>query len=60
MPSVSRAQQRTAGMALAMKQGKMPMMKGPAKDMAASMTEKQLKEFASTPRKGLPGHAKKR
>ena len=50
----SQAQQKTAGMALSMKQGKMPMMKGPAKAMATSMTETQLKEYASTPRKGLP------
>jgi len=57
MPSVSKSQQRAAGMAMAAKEGKMPMsaLKGPAKQMA-KMESQELKKFASTPRKGLPKH----
>lgn len=55
MPSVSKSQQRAAGMAMAAKEGKMPMSKmmGAAKSMS-SMTTSELKKFASTERKGLP------
>ena len=53
MPSVSKRQQRLMGTALAMKRHKMPMKGGAAK-MAKHMTEKQLKEFASTKTKKLP------
>jgi hypothetical protein len=57
MPAKSKAQQR-AGAALSAKRGDTPKskLKGPAKDMAASMSEKQLEELASTKRKGKPEH----
>ena len=61
-PSKSRQQQKASGMALAAKRGKMPIshLKGAAKEMAKSMTEAQLEEFASTKTKGLPKRAKKK
>jgi len=45
-----------AGAALAAKRGKKSMssLKGPSKQMAKSMSKKQLKEFAGTKRKKLP------
>ena len=45
-----------AGAALAAKRGerKKSSLKGPSRQMAESMSEKQLKEFASTKRKKLP------
>ena len=53
MPAKSPAQRSAAGMALAMKRGEMPMKasKGAAKQMAKSMSETQLKEFATKHRK---------
>ena len=59
MPAKSKAQQRAAGAALSAKRGDTPpsKLKGPAKGMAASMTEKQLEELASAERKGKPEHA---
>lgn len=59
MPSVSKSQQRAAGMALAAKEGKMPSshLKGAAKSMM-SMSTSDLKKFASTDRKGLPARKK--
>ena len=59
MPALSKAQQRAAGAALAAKRGDAPKskLKGAAKSMVASMSEKQLKELASTKRKGKPVHA---
>ncbi|GLK45821.1 MULTISPECIES: DUF3008 family protein [Novosphingobium] len=58
MPARSKAQQKAAGAALSAKRGEMPMSKlqGASKEMAASMTERQLEDFASTKRKGLPEH----
>ena len=46
-----------AGAALAAKRGeiKKSSLKGASKQMAKSMSKKQLKEFASTKRKNLPG-----
>jgi hypothetical protein len=35
-------------------------LKGPAKSMYQSMSEKQLEEFASTKREGKPQHAYKK
>jgi hypothetical protein len=60
VPSVSKSQQEAAGIALAVKQGKLPMSKlmGASKTMYHGMNEKQLGEFASTPRKGLPARKK--
>lgn len=58
MPAKSKAQQKAAGAALSAKRGETPKskLKGPSKQMEASMSEKQLEEFAHTKRKGLPGH----
>jgi hypothetical protein len=62
MPAKSKAQQRAAGAALAAKRGeqKVSDLKGPAKSMHQSMSEKQLEEMASTKRKGKPEHASKK
>ncbi|TVV76428.1 DUF3008 family protein [Sphingomonas solaris] len=56
MPATSKAQQKAAGAALAAKRGEEPKssLKGASKQMEESMSEKQLEEFASTKRKGLP------
>ena len=56
MPAVSKAQQKAAGAALAAKRGesKVSDLKGASKDMYESMSEAQLEELASTPRKPLP------
>ena len=61
MPAKSKAQQKAAGAALAAKRGeqKVSNLKGAAKEMYESMSEKQLDEFASTKRKGKPEHAAK-
>jgi hypothetical protein len=58
MPARSKPQQKAAGAALSAKRGEMPMSKlqGASKEMAPSMTERQLEDFASTKRKGLPEH----
>ena len=62
MPAKSKAQQRAAGVALAAKRGeqKVSDLKGPAKSMHKSMSEKQLEDMASTKRKGKPEHASKK
>jgi hypothetical protein len=56
MPAKSKKQQMAAGAALAAKRGeiKKSSLKGASKQMAKSMSKKQLKEFASTKRKNLP------
>lgn len=56
MPAKSKAQQKAAGAALSAKRGetKVGDLKGPSRDMYESMSEKELEEFASTKRKGLP------
>jgi Protein of unknwon function (DUF3008) len=56
MPAKSKKQQMAAGAALAAKRGetKKSTLKGASKQMAQSMSEKQLKEFAETKRKKLP------
>ena len=61
MPAKSAAQQKAAGAALAAKRGEAPKskLKGASKQMAASMSEKQLEEFAHTKRKGKPEHVSK-
>jgi len=60
MPARSKKQQMAAGAALAAKRGKRSKksLKGASRQMAKSMSEKQLREFAKTKRKKLP--AKKR
>lgn len=56
MPAKSKAQQKAAGAALAVKRGDEPKskLKGASKQMEESMSEKQLEEFAHTKRKSLP------
>jgi hypothetical protein len=56
MPAKSKKQQMAAGAALAAKRGeiKKSSLKGASRQMAKSMSTKQLKEFASTKRKNLP------
>lgn len=58
MPAKSKAQQMAAGAALSAKRGdtKVKDLKGASKDMYKSMTEQQLDDVASTPRKGKPDH----
>ena len=58
MPAKSKSQQRAAGMALAAKRGDLPesRLKGAAKSMEESMSEKELDKMASTKRKGKPEH----
>ena len=60
MPAKSKAQQMAAGAALAAKRGEKSKseLKGASKEMAKSMTEKELKEMASTKQKGKPEHVK--
>ncbi|HXA08977.1 MAG TPA: DUF3008 family protein [Chthoniobacterales bacterium] len=60
MPAKSKKQQMAAGAALAAKRGerKKSSLKGASKSMAESMSQKQLKEFASTKRKNLPTRKK--
>ena len=60
MPAKSKAQQMAAGVALAAKHGdkKVRELKGPAKSMYESMSEKELHELAATKRKGKPAHKK--
>jgi len=60
MPAKSKKQQMAAGAALAAKRGERSKssLKGASRQMVQSMSERQLEEFASTKRKGLP--AKKR
>lgn len=59
MPSTSKAQQRLMGIAYALKKGEMDPKDASqeVKDLADSMTLKQLKDFAETKHKGLPDHA---
>ncbi|HWJ89128.1 MAG TPA: DUF3008 family protein [Pelagibacterium sp.] len=56
MPAKSKAQQQAAGAALAAKRGDIPKkdLKGASREMAKSMSEKQLEDIASTKRKNLP------
>ncbi len=56
MPARSKAQQQAAGIALAAKRGEIPVAKlrGASRSMFVSMSERQLEEYAETPRKNLP------
>ena len=56
MPATSKTQQKAAGAALSAKRGetRKSELKGASKGMYESMSEKQLEDFASTKRKGLP------
>lgn len=62
MPAKSKAQQKAAGAALSAKRGetKKKSLKGASKEMLGSMTEKELRELASTRRKGKPERVSKR
>jgi hypothetical protein len=59
MPAKSKAQQMAAGAALAAKRGERSKseLKGASKSMVESMSETQLREMASTKRRGKPKHA---
>ena len=61
MPAKSKAQQKAAGAALAVKRGeaKKSDLKGASREMVESMTEDELEELASTKRKGKPEHVSK-
>jgi len=61
MPAKSKAQQQAAGIAYAVKKGKLPASKlrGASKQMA-KMSEKDLKHFAKTKHKGLVARVQKR
>lgn len=56
MPATSKAQQKAAGAALAVKRGEQPekTLKGASKEMAHSMSEDELEDLASTKRESLP------
>ena len=56
MPAKSKKQQMAAGAALAAKRGEKSKssLKGASRQMAESMSKKQLKDFAKTKRKSLP------
>lgn len=56
MPAKSKAQQKAAGAALAAKRGeqKKSDLQGASRQMADSMSEKQLEDLAETKRKNLP------
>jgi hypothetical protein len=58
MPAKSKSQQKAAGAALSAKRGdtKVSELQGAAKSMYDSMSEKELDEMASAPRKGKPQH----
>ena len=58
MPAKSKAQQKAAGAALAVKRGETPKSKlvGASRDMYESMTEKQLDELATVKTDHLPDH----
>ncbi|MBX3567273.1 MAG: DUF3008 family protein [Rhizobiaceae bacterium] len=60
MPATSKAQQKAAGAALSAKRGetKKSELLGASREMYESMSERQLDELASTPRKGLPAKKK--
>lgn len=59
MPAKSKAQQRAAGAALAAKRGeaKTKDLRGASKEMAKSMSEKELEKLASTDHDDLPERA---
>jgi hypothetical protein len=56
MPAKSKKQQMAAGAALAAKRQKRSKssLRGASRQMAQSMSEKQLRDFAKTKRKKLP------
>ena len=62
MPAKSKSQQMAAGAALSAKRGdtSKSKLRGASKQMAQSMSEKELEKMASTSRKGKPSHKSKK
>jgi hypothetical protein len=62
VPAKSKKQQMAAGAALAAKRGERSKksLRGASKQMAKSMSKKQLRDFAKTKRKNLPTKRRKR
>jgi len=62
MPARSKKQQMAAGAALAAKRGERSKssLRGASKQMAKSMSKKELRKFAKTKRKNLPTKKRKR
>ena len=61
MPAKSKAQQTLFGMALAVRKGEMKRSevdKNVLDIVDSEMTNKEIEDFASTPRKSLPQHLK--
>ena len=54
MPAVSQQQQKLMALALAYKRGEAKDVSAKVKEIASSMSEKDLEDFASTKHKGLP------
>jgi len=54
MPAVSQQQQKLMALALAYKRGEVKDVSAKVKEIASSMSEKDLEDFASTKHKGLP------
>ena len=54
MPAVSQQQQKLMALALAYKRGEVKDVSAKVKEIADSMSEKDLEDFASTKHKGLP------
>jgi hypothetical protein len=56
MPARSKKQQMAAGAALAAERGERSKasLRGASREMVETMSEQQLREFASTKRRGLP------
>jgi hypothetical protein len=61
MPATSKKQQMAAGAALSAKRGERSAssLKGASRQMARSMSERQLEEFAHTRRRNLPASKKR-
>ena len=61
MPAKSKSQQKAAGAALSAKRGdtKKSDLQGASRQMADSMSEKELRDMASTKRKGKKEHDSK-
>ena len=60
MPSVSRKQRKTAGMARAIQKGEMKAKPGTPSAEMAKMKPSALRDFAKTKEKGLPEKKKKK
>ena len=58
MPALSKKQQEFFAMILAYKRGQLKHASARIKKAAASLTLQQVKDYAETPRKGLPTRVK--